>query len=218
MVPARRAADDAARLDERPRRTRSASSSTATRSARAPTHGEEIVDDSFLLLFNAHFEPVEFTLPTRRFGARWELELATGTRSTARSARARRCRCRSTRSCCFAASEASGACCRNDQRRIYHSGRAYTVERSSSTTAPEVEAAGSSIVPQGQRDDEAVAGERGACSTAPSHEIAHITQHLLEDLVTTARAKDREVEAERRGRARADTAPSSRDAGTVSKP
>ncbi len=30
------------------------------------------------------------------------------------------------------------------------------------------------------------------------HEIAHITQHLLEDLVTTAAPKDREVEAERR--------------------
>jgi hypothetical protein len=34
------------------------------------------------------------------------------------------------------------------------------------------------------------------------HEIAHITQHLLDDLVTTAPPKDREVEAERR-RARA---------------
>jgi hypothetical protein len=34
------------------------------------------------------------------------------------------------------------------------------------------------------------------------HEIAHLTQHLLEDLVTTATPKDREVEAERR-RARA---------------
>ena len=45
--------------------------------ARTP-HGEEIADDSFLLLFNAHFEPVEFTLPTRRFGARWQVELATG--------------------------------------------------------------------------------------------------------------------------------------------
>jgi isoamylase len=46
-----------------------------------PSHtqtGEEIVDDSFLLLFNAHFEPVTFTLPTRRFGARWLVELATG--------------------------------------------------------------------------------------------------------------------------------------------
>ncbi len=41
-------------------------------------HGEEIVDGSFLLLFNAHSEPVTFTLPTRRFGARWEVVLATG--------------------------------------------------------------------------------------------------------------------------------------------
>jgi hypothetical protein len=30
------------------------------------------------------------------------------------------------------------------------------------------------------------------------HEIAHVTQHLLADLVTTAPPKDREVEAERR--------------------
>ncbi|HEY2880602.1 DUF2277 domain-containing protein [Nocardioides sp.] len=36
------------------------------------------------------------------------------------------------------------------------------------------------------------------------HEIAHVTQHLLEDLVTTAPPKDREVEAEkRRARSRA---------------
>ena len=41
-------------------------------------HGEEIVDDSFLLLFNAQLDSVTFTLPTRRFGTSWELELATG--------------------------------------------------------------------------------------------------------------------------------------------
>jgi hypothetical protein len=34
------------------------------------------------------------------------------------------------------------------------------------------------------------------------HEIAHVTEHLLADLVTAAAPKDREVEAERR-RARA---------------
>ena len=35
------------------------------------------------------------------------------------------------------------------------------------------------------------------------HEIAHITRHLLDDLVTTAPPKDREVEAEKaRARAR----------------
>jgi glycogen operon protein len=41
-------------------------------------HGAEVVDDSFLLLFNAHSDPVTFTLPTRRFGAHWEVLLATG--------------------------------------------------------------------------------------------------------------------------------------------
>jgi hypothetical protein len=29
-------------------------------------------------VFNAHFEAVVFTLPTRRFGSRWQVELATG--------------------------------------------------------------------------------------------------------------------------------------------
>jgi glycogen operon protein len=41
-------------------------------------HGEPIFDESFLLVFNAHSEPVVFTLPTRRFGSRWQVELATG--------------------------------------------------------------------------------------------------------------------------------------------
>jgi glycogen operon protein len=40
--------------------------------------GHDIVDDSFLLLFNAYGEPITFTLPTRRFGARWQVEIATG--------------------------------------------------------------------------------------------------------------------------------------------
>jgi glycogen operon protein len=39
--------------------------------------GEPIVDDSFLLLFNAGRDEVFFTLPPRRFGRRWELELST---------------------------------------------------------------------------------------------------------------------------------------------
>ncbi len=41
-------------------------------------HGEPISGDSFLLVFNADSEPVVFTLPTRRFGSRWRVELATG--------------------------------------------------------------------------------------------------------------------------------------------
>jgi glycogen operon protein len=40
--------------------------------------GEEVRDDSFLLLFNAHFEDVTFRLPARRFGTRWEEILCTG--------------------------------------------------------------------------------------------------------------------------------------------
>jgi isoamylase len=39
--------------------------------------GEEIWDDSFLCLFNAHYEPIDFLLPTRRFGVRWAHELST---------------------------------------------------------------------------------------------------------------------------------------------
>jgi glycogen operon protein len=42
-------------------------------------HGDDIVDDSFLLLFNAYGEEITFTLPARRFGARWQVEIATGT-------------------------------------------------------------------------------------------------------------------------------------------
>jgi glycogen operon protein len=42
-------------------------------------YGEEVRDESFLILFNAHFEPVPFRLPARRFGTRWELVLSTGT-------------------------------------------------------------------------------------------------------------------------------------------
>jgi glycogen operon protein len=41
------------------------------------SNGEPVRDESFLLLFNGHYEPVQFKLPTRRFGVRWELVLAT---------------------------------------------------------------------------------------------------------------------------------------------
>ena len=41
-------------------------------------HGAELSDDSFLMLFNAHFEDISFRLPARRFGTHWEVELATG--------------------------------------------------------------------------------------------------------------------------------------------
>jgi glycogen operon protein len=40
--------------------------------------GEEVRDESFLLLFNAHFEDIAFRLPARRFGTHWDVVLATG--------------------------------------------------------------------------------------------------------------------------------------------
>jgi glycogen operon protein len=39
--------------------------------------GDQVVDDSFLLLFNAHHEDVDFHLPNHAFGAQWALELST---------------------------------------------------------------------------------------------------------------------------------------------
>ena len=42
--------------------------------------GEPVGDDSFLILFNAHHEDVVFTLPPRRFGLRWRIELSTSDR------------------------------------------------------------------------------------------------------------------------------------------
>ena len=39
--------------------------------------GRRIVDDSFVLLFNAHHEDAEFTLPPGRFGEQWACELRT---------------------------------------------------------------------------------------------------------------------------------------------
>ena len=40
--------------------------------------GVEVRDETFLMLFNAHFEDISFRLPARRFGTSWELILATG--------------------------------------------------------------------------------------------------------------------------------------------
>ena len=39
--------------------------------------GQRILDESFLLLFNAHGEDVPFTLPNRRFGELWAMVLST---------------------------------------------------------------------------------------------------------------------------------------------
>jgi glycogen operon protein len=39
--------------------------------------GEAVVDESFIVLFNAWREPVTFVLPPARFGRRWAHELCT---------------------------------------------------------------------------------------------------------------------------------------------
>jgi isoamylase len=39
--------------------------------------GENIIDDNFYLIFNAHHEPLEFTLPRTRYGKRWQKVLDT---------------------------------------------------------------------------------------------------------------------------------------------
>ena len=39
--------------------------------------GQRIIDDSFVLLFNAHYEPIEFNLPPKEFGASWRPVLYT---------------------------------------------------------------------------------------------------------------------------------------------
>jgi glycogen operon protein len=49
--------------------------------------GEPEQDESFLLMFNANFEPVSFRVPARRFGARWELELSTAEPEAERGSR-----------------------------------------------------------------------------------------------------------------------------------
>jgi glycogen operon protein len=38
--------------------------------------GQQVTDDCFLLLFNAHHEPIEWTLP-KVWGERWELVIDT---------------------------------------------------------------------------------------------------------------------------------------------
>ncbi|MFI2751958.1 glycogen debranching protein GlgX [Cellulomonas sp. P22] len=42
--------------------------------------GDQIVDDSFLVLFNGQSQPVQFTLPPAEYGQRWTVVLGTDTR------------------------------------------------------------------------------------------------------------------------------------------
>ena len=68
--------DDPPRLAGR--RARARDVPERTRDRRPPVRaGEDVEDDSFVLLFNAELEDRVFTLPRRRFGAQWALELST---------------------------------------------------------------------------------------------------------------------------------------------
>jgi glycogen operon protein len=40
--------------------------------------GQRVLDDSFLLCFNAHYEPIDFNLPPADFGANWRVVVHTG--------------------------------------------------------------------------------------------------------------------------------------------
>ncbi len=45
--------------------------------------GQRVTDDSFLVCFNAHHEPIEFTLPPEEFGNRWQAVVDTAAESNA---------------------------------------------------------------------------------------------------------------------------------------
>ena len=76
VVPARRPRDDAARLGAGDASAVGAFLNGAEIMAET-REGEPIVDDSFLVLFNAWRDTLSFRLPPARFGRRWSLELST---------------------------------------------------------------------------------------------------------------------------------------------
>ena len=43
----------------------------------ADRRGQRITDDSFILMFNAHYEDIEFTLPDKSLGSKWEVLIDT---------------------------------------------------------------------------------------------------------------------------------------------
>jgi glycogen operon protein len=52
--------------------------------------GEKIIDDSFLLLINAHHKPIAFTLPDATYGSSWEIVVDTADPLLARARRRQR--------------------------------------------------------------------------------------------------------------------------------
>ena len=46
-------------------------------SPEADWYGNQMVDNNFILIFNAHYEPIMFTLPDERYGKKWRLVVDT---------------------------------------------------------------------------------------------------------------------------------------------
>ena len=40
-------------------------------------YGSPMIDNDFILIFNAHYEPIMFTLPDERYGRKWQLVVDT---------------------------------------------------------------------------------------------------------------------------------------------
>jgi glycogen operon protein len=53
-------------------------------------HGERVKDDSFYIIFNAHHEPLQFTLPPQQFAAKWMRVLDSSTDDPAELRRSRK--------------------------------------------------------------------------------------------------------------------------------
>ena len=53
-------------------------------------YGERHHDDSFLLCFNAHDAPLDFTMPAQEYGQKWELVISTAEPEPATRRRSRR--------------------------------------------------------------------------------------------------------------------------------
>ena len=41
------------------------------------SQGEVIIDDSFYVIFNAHHEPLDYTVPEKKYGAQWKKQIDT---------------------------------------------------------------------------------------------------------------------------------------------
>ena len=76
--------DDRRRLGRPERPWRSPSTSTDPTTPTGPTTARSLVDDDFLVLVNAWWEPLDFTVPPTRAGLTWQTEIDTYDPATTR--------------------------------------------------------------------------------------------------------------------------------------